>query len=95
MPIVAEIVPEGGMLAGPPLRVALGQIVLRNGDGTVIFVAAEYGNRRSQVMAKVGDPDFGRICRLLGIHETVVIDTIELPKPPPGAKLIAGPKPGE
>lgn len=92
MPLVVELIPSGGFLAGPPLKLPISQIVLRNGDGTVVFVAAETGGGKSQAIARIGDADFDRVCRLLGIHETVVIDTITLPKPPPGARLVAGPK---
>ena len=53
--------------------------------------AAEIGERRSQEVAHVKDANFHHVLRQLGITQTVICDTLVLDKPPPAARLVAGP----
>jgi hypothetical protein len=90
--VILEIIPEGGIGRGPPLVIAATQIVIRADDGTPICVAAHFGPERAYAVEKAGDPDFQRALRAMGIRETVICDRVELPKPPPGARLVADPR---
>jgi hypothetical protein len=92
--MILEIIPDGGIGRGAPIRLLATQIIVRLDDGTPVAVAAHYGDGTSYAVSMAGKDDFNRILRNLGVHQTVICDTIELPKPPPGARLIAGPKPG-
>lgn len=90
--IVELLIPGDG---GTPqfVRVNASQVIVRNNVGTPIMaVAAEYGPERSQLVAHVGDDDFNDSLRKLGVHETTQLSIIEMPKPAPGARLVAGPK---
>lgn len=91
--MIVEIIPADGIGKGRPIVLAACQVVVKQNNGTPICVAAEYGPDRCQAVAKVGDDDFQRTLYALGIHQTVICDTLSLSKPPPGARLIAGPKP--
>jgi len=93
--VIVELILKDGIGNSRPLVLQVNQILIRQDTGTPIGVAAEYGGGRSQAISIVGQDDFNRMLRNLGIGETVVCDRLELPKPPPGARLIAGPKPGE
>ena len=60
----------------------------RGGHITVLVSATPEGG---QAVSSAGRPDFNRILRVLGVHTTVVVETVRLPAPPVGARLIAGP----
>jgi len=89
--MLVEFITAGGVGRGRPLVLAVNQVIVRQDNGTPILVAAEFGAEKAQAAAKVGDADFQHLLRALGINETVVCDRVELPGPPPGARLIAGP----
>jgi len=74
-----------------PLVLPISQFVVCQDNGTPIAVGAEYGPANTQAISMVGMPDFQRILRMLGINTTVLVDTLQLPKHNPEAKLIAGP----
>lgn len=78
-----------------PLVLSVTQVVVRQDNGTPTMVAAEYGPDDTQAISKVGDDDFNTTLQNLGIHDGVVCDTILLPPPPTGARLLAGPRLGE
>lgn len=67
------------------------QVIVRQNNTTPIVVAAEVGDGRSQVVAHCKDKTFNHVLRQLGIDQTVVCDTLVLSKPPPTARLVAGP----
>ena len=92
--MILEIIPEGGIGLTQPLVIHAGQVVIRQDNGTPICVAAHFGPERGYAVEKVGDPDFNRTLKAIGINETVICDRIQMPKPPPGAKLIADPRKG-
>ncbi len=92
--MILEIIPREGVMRGRPIRLPASQVLIRQDNGPVICVAAECGDDRSQAVAKVGDPDFRRLLAALGVHETVICDRLELPQPPPGARLVSGPTGG-
>lgn len=66
-------------------------VVVRQNNGTPIMVAAEVGDGRTQQVAHVKDADFHRVLRQLGVSDTVICDTLLLPPPPLGARLLTGP----
>lgn len=79
-------------IGGAPLVLDIAQFVVQQDNGTPIAVGAEYGPPGTQAISMVGMPDFQRILEVLGVHTTVVVDTLRLPAPPSGARLITGPK---
>ncbi len=87
-----EILPAGGFGRAQPLVIEAAQVVVRNGQGTVIAVAAEYGPDRTQVCSMAGQPDFETVLRNLGIYERVACEVVTLSRPQSGARLLAGPR---
>lgn len=90
--MIVELIPASGIGCGQALRLAVSQVLIRQDNGTPICVAAEYGPEGAQAVSKAGDDDFNRILKTLGVDMLVRCDRIEMPQPPPGARLIAGPK---
>lgn len=90
--MILEIIPEGGVGVGKPIILTACQVVVRQDNGTPIMVAAHFGPAKAYACERAGDADFNRMLRSLGINETVLCDRIELPKPPPEARLIADPR---
>lgn len=93
--MILEIIPEGGIYAGRPIVLRACQVLVRQDNGTPICVAAHFGPDGAYAVEKAGDKDFNRTMRALGIRETVLVDRIEVPPPPPGARLVADPTRGE
>lgn len=88
--MIIEIVPSGGIGGQQPFAIAASQVVIKMDDGTPVTVAFEMGNRAIRI-SKVGDKDFEPALRELGLPDTVICDELQLSKPSPGARLIAGP----
>lgn len=93
--MIVEIIPDSGVGRGEPIRLRAHQVVVRLDDGTPVSVSATYGPDKAVANSQAGDDDFNRVLRNLRISGPVICDRIELPKPPPKARLIAGPNPGE
>ncbi len=74
-----------------PLVLDVSQFLVCQNNGTPIAVGAEYGPEGAQAISMVGQKDFQRVLRLLGVNTTVVVQTLDMPKPQPGARLLAGP----
>lgn len=91
--LTIEIIPEGGLTAGPPLRINATQVLIRNGQGTPVCVAGDYGPERGMMLAHADDDNFQECLAKLGIREVVIVDRIVLAAPPPGARLISGKEP--
>jgi hypothetical protein len=89
--MIVEIIPASGVGGGAPVVLRANQVVIRRDDGTPISLAAVYGSEGSEAVSCVGCKDFLTLLRNLGIHTTVIVDRLKLPKPPPGAVLVAGP----
>ena len=87
--MIVEVITDIGGTA--PLRLACSQVVIRREDGTPVVLAAKFGPDRAIAASIAGDEDFNRLLQALGINTTVIADRLELPKPPPGARLVAGP----
>lgn len=87
--MIIELIPRIG---GEPIRLNIAQFLVRQDNGTPIAVGAEYGPEGSQAVSCVGCKDFQRMLRVLGVKDTVVVDTLQMPQPQPGARLIAGPR---
>lgn len=67
MMTVDLMVDDGG---GPRhVRVPASFVLVRNGQGTPIAVAGEYGSTRSQEVASIQDPDFNQALRKLGVTD--------------------------
>lgn len=86
--MIIKLIPHVG---GPPLVLNVSQFLVCQDNGTPIAVGAEYGPENAQAVSMVGLPDFQRMLRVLGVNTTVVVDTLSMSKPQPGARLIAGP----
>jgi hypothetical protein len=86
--MILEIISDAGIGAAP-IRINANQVVIRQENGTVIAVAAEYGIDRCQLVSHVGDDDFNDVLSKLSIKETTFCDTLTLPGPPSGARLIS------
>ena len=86
--MIVKLLPKIG---GRPIVMDVNQFLVCQSNGTPIMVGAEYGPDNSQAVSMVGNPDFERVLRLLGVHTTVVVDTLQMPSPQPGARLIADP----
>lgn len=87
--MIIELLPEVGQA---PIRLTVSQIVVRQDNGTPIYVAAHYGPDGAYAASSVGDADFNRMLRVLGVNMTVLVEKLMLPQAPAGARLIAGPK---
>lgn len=83
-----QLIPRIG---GAPVVLDVSQFIVVNDMGTPISVGAVYGPDGADAVSCIGCNDFQRMLRVLGINTTVVVDKLTLPKPQPGAKLIAGP----
>jgi hypothetical protein len=90
--MIVELILADGVGRSAPLRLEANQLIVRNEQGTPICVAAVFGIDRAIAVSKAGDHDFTQMLRQLGVHDTVIVDKLVLPKPPPGATLIAGPR---
>ena len=86
--MIVKLLPKIG---GRPIVMDVSQFLVCQGNGTPIMVGAEHGTDNSQAVSMVGQPDFQRVLRLLGVNTTVVVDTLQMPAPQPGARLIADP----
>lgn len=89
--MIVELIPAGGLGREPPLRIDASQIIVRYPNGTPFFAAGLYGQDRSVFASMAGMNDFNKCLRSCGENKTVIVDTIEMPEPPPGARLIRGP----
>lgn len=90
-----EIIPEGGIgRAAAPIRLRASQIVIRDDLGNPLCVAALFGPDGAIAVAKADDEgeNFHRVLKNLGIQDTVLVDTLRLPTPPPGAVLLSDPR---
>lgn len=88
--MIVELVLGDGTLR-PLVIPGVASVVVRQNNTTPIMVAAEVGEGRSQEVAHVKDKNFNHTLRQLGINQTVICDTLVLSKPPPDARLVAGP----
>lgn len=91
--------PDRGMTVEIVVRVGVhpsffgaSAFVVYQDNGTPIAAGAVFGDGREQTVTMVGLSDFHGTLRALGINTTVVVETLAMPKPQPGARLIAGPK---
>lgn len=97
-----EIIPKGGIGHGQPIEIDATQVVVRTANGTPIALVMEYGPPGSYSVGMdpritggiAGDDngDFERLLAAAGVREQVICDRLELPKPPPGAVLVADPR---
>lgn len=89
--MIVTIIPKGGLGRVTPLRLDAAQVIVTHENGTPIYAAAEYGPNGSISAATPDHADFQQILRNLGVDMTVVVDKIQLAKPPAGARLITSP----
>ena len=74
--MILEILPKEGIGIGKPRTLEASQILIRQDDGTIIGVAAEYGPEGTYVIGHAGEPDFNRILEALGVKELVITDKL-------------------
>jgi hypothetical protein len=84
-----EIVDKVGT---PPVRLPATRFVVYQDNATPVVAGAEFGSNREPTVAMVGMDRFEQVLRLLGVTAKVAVQTLQMPKPPPGARLVAGPK---
>jgi hypothetical protein len=89
--MIVTIIPKGGLGRVTPLRLDAAQVIVTHENGTPIYAAAQYGPDGAIAAATPDHADFNQILHNLGVDTTVVVDKIQLPKPPTGARLIMGP----
>lgn len=85
--MIVQLIPRSGV-GTPPIVLDATQIIVRLDDGTPICAASHYGPDGSYAVARVGDTDFQQMLRALGVNMTVVVDTIQMPKPIPGSQIL-------
>jgi len=84
------ILPKG--MLGPPIEMEATLVLVQHDDGTPIMVSGEYGPEGAIRSSHALDDDFNKTLRELGITQLSVCDRLVLPGPPPGAKILMGPK---
>lgn len=87
-----KILPRG-VIGAEPLVLDATLVLVELEDGTPVMVCGEYGPEGAVRASHAGDDDFNKSLNMLGIDKTVICDTVKLPPPPPGARLIKGPRP--
>lgn len=88
--MIVELIVKG-VGSSEPLVLDVQQVLLRQQNGTPFMVAAVHGPNNAIAASMTGRDDFNQTLANLGIHETVIVDRLILPPPPPGARLVAGP----
>lgn len=87
--MVIAVVPRIGE---HPVTLPVRHFVVYQDNGTPIVAGVEFGSNRKPSVAMVGMDRFQQILGLLGIATRVEVQTVQMPKPQPGARLVAGPK---
>ncbi len=80
----------GGVMGSDPVIMDATLVLVEMEDGTPVMVCGEYGPDGAVRASHAGDDDFNKTLNSLGINRTVICDTIVLPPPPPGARLLKG-----
>jgi len=94
--MILQIIPKGGIGHSAPLVLEATQVLVLDGKGTILAVAADHGPVRGYCIGHAQDADFNRTLATLGIHRFTICDTLHLPKAPTGgARIIAGQDPTE
>lgn len=88
--MIIEIIPKAGIGIEDPVVLEASQIVVKQENGTIICVAAEYGPDGAQAVAHAGDEDFNRVLDALGIKDFVVTDTLHIDGPDTPIRLTKG-----
>ena len=78
-------------MQGSPITMEVSLILATFDNGTPFVVAGDYGPDGSVKASHAGCEDFNKTINDLGINRTVFCDTIQLPQPAPGAKLLYAP----
>lgn len=93
--MIVEIILSDGVGRSAPLVVHASQVLVRQDNGTPIMIAARYGPDGAEAVGSLGHDaeEFNRFLRACGVNMTCVVQRLKLPKPPPGARLVAGPRP--
>jgi hypothetical protein len=89
--MLVEILPNG--IGSEPILLEASLVVVRMDDGTPVMVSGEFGPEGVIRSSHALDRDFQTTIRQLGVDRAKISEVKELvlPKPAPGAKLIAGP----
>ncbi len=74
-----------------PLILEATLVIVYHNDGTPVMVSGEYGPDDTINSSHAQDPVFQQTLSNLGVTRTTICDTLSLPQPPPGAKLLRGP----
>jgi hypothetical protein len=87
------VVPAGGLGRAAPVEIDASQVFVSDDRGTVLAVSAEWGPDAAVLHSHAGLPDFNKVLAQLGVGLLTVCDRVQLPPPPQGARLVAGPEP--
>lgn len=98
--MIIEFIPAEGVGRGRPVVLEVTQVVIRQDNGTPIGIALKFGPEGADAIALsekisgaiAGDGDFERLLQAAGIHDVVICDRLQIPKPHPGAVLVADPR---
>jgi hypothetical protein len=93
--VIVEILLADGLGKAAPLVLNASQVLVRQDNGTPIMIAAKFGPDGAEAVGSLGHDaeEFNRFLRACGVNMTCVVQRLRLPKPPPGARLVAGPRP--
>jgi hypothetical protein len=88
-----KILPKVGGVLGQAIVLDASLVVVEMDDGTPVMVSGEFGPEGAVRSSHAGDTDFIDTLRQLGIDKMVIVDTLKMPPPPPGARILTGPRP--
>ncbi len=83
------ILPNG--IGSKPVVLEATLVVCEHDNGTPFMVAGNYGPEGAERASHALDDDFNDTLRKMGVNKTVITDKLQLPPPPPGARIIRGP----
>jgi len=90
--MILKILPKG-IMGAQPIVMEASLVLVELDDGTPVMISGEYGPEGAVKSSHAGETDFNKTLRDLGIDRVVICDSVVLPPPPPGARIIAGPRP--
>lgn len=85
------VFPAGGLGTARPVLLDAAQVLLLHDDGTYFAAAALYGPDGAVRFAHAREHDFNAFLSELGVNKFTICSDIQLPGPPAGARLVAGP----
>lgn len=88
--MILKIIPKQAGQSAIVMEASL--VIVEIAEGVPVMVTGEYGPNGVVRSSHANDKDFNDTLNKLGINKTIICDTLQLPAPPVGAKLIRNPK---